>query len=140
MSDEQLAEHTLAVKKLEEVRDHVVQIIEHLPLRLDVACVKMETEEHYDPSVFIDGFQVRYENNYGTYVYAIYSEKIIHGCHTLSNGDPGYPDEVDYIEEDVVKTASHAAKILLKLYCADAVEQAYQERLIPTEEEITDQS
>ncbi len=31
-------------------------------------------------------------------IFYVYQEKLIPGCHTLPNGDPGYPDVVDFQE------------------------------------------
>ena len=60
-----------------------------------------DADEHQTIAVIIPELGVQaFLFSYGSIV--VGTEELIHGCHSMLNGDPGYPDEYDFNEEGSV--------------------------------------
>ncbi len=61
----------------------------------------------FDPILIYDMVQICVVEDNEKLVYVVGFEKVIPGCRTLPNGDPGYPDDVDFVEMEQVNVVNN---------------------------------
>lgn len=72
-----------------------------LPQIAKVVDENLTGDEGMDGYVLIEGIAIYPQEVDGMYCgvgWGVCAETIIPGCHTMSNGDPGYPDEPDVVD------------------------------------------
>lgn len=120
---------------LDEVTKSARKIIDALGLAEKVTVERSPDDDCCDPYVQIGAFMVMVQNVAvpgigGPRVAARYfvgHEVTIPGCHTLPNGDPGYPDDADYVEDsDAITGADNAAEDAIKRDLAHAIDMLFQ--------------
>ena len=97
-----------------------------------IPCVPIEVVDSgiaCDPHLQIGGFQVLCDTetlraiggDKEVMTFIIGYVNVIPGCHTLPNGDPGYPDDEDFVEKTSTRSPGHAASIAVGLDLATKV-------------------
>ena len=142
------------VKMLEPVKDFCQQLLDSVAGLSSTTEMVIHDDDSCDPMLVIDGHiqVVACEEVYNKGIngvtkmpgYVIGYENLIPGCRTLPNGDPGYPDETDFVEEssqfDAFRAAADAVHLLLDHDFYRAVGEIEERRVFEEIEEIDDGS
>ena len=111
------------IEKLEQVRALAAEI--DRKAELGVAPRIHDHGEECDPSLQIGAATVCWMDDLNEY--SIGFTKIIRGCRTMRNGDPGWPDEEEFFEFNCTRSALTAACLACKLALQIAIDQAAED-------------
>jgi hypothetical protein len=81
------------------------------------------------------GWFLVYDVESNNHSISIFKERVIRGCHTMSNGDPGYPDETDY---DCIVTFYHLDQKSKYRIVRRLLEAMFKEELDNTMEDLAE--